>query len=440
MSGDTPSPGRTFGFLDHLALWGSLGLTLYVMPFGSLLVPALSLEQAFLAVLVAASLGALIVAAVAAIAAHTGLATVDLLTELFGRRLRPLIAALLLARNVLWAAFALSLIAGSAELVSERALGAGLRPLWVIAFGLAGLALVAAGPEFVVRKLLRRAGLWLALLVAAGVTLSAYMEFGVPAFLQRPAAGGWPHFGQAVDVMLVVPLLWLPLVADYARLGRGVGSAFGGSFLGLFIATAWMGFLGVVYLPAVDSGDIAGFVVGTQLGMGALAVLLLLQVDDLFAHSHSAGVAWGALLPPGRIVGPAAPAVAAVALALAFDFLAFEGSLLLLGSLFVPLFGVLIAHYLWARGEAEPAAPSALAAWALGFLLYHWIAPPDAGWWQDVTSWLFADALHLTFPLTDEVTWLGAAVPSFLAAFLFHSLARAALTWRRPAPAAVPTS
>jgi NCS1 family nucleobase:cation symporter-1 len=429
-----PPEERTFGFLDHAALWGSLGVTLYIMPFGSLLVPALSLEQAFLAVVVAAVLGGLIVAAVAAIAAYSGLATVELLAQLLGRRSTPLLGALLLLRNVVWAALALSLIADSSELVSERALGAGLRPLWVVVFGLVGLALVAAGPQFTVRKLLRRAGLWLALLVAAGVTLSAYMEFEFPAYLRRPTVGGWPSFWQAVDVMLIVPLLWLPLVADYARMGKSVGSSFGGTFVGLFIATAWLGFLGVAYLPAVESGDISGFVVGMHLGLAALVILLLLQTDEVFANVYSAGVALGAALPAARWAGPFLPGLAVLALALPLNFLEFEGTLLLLGSLFVPLFGVLVADFLQTRGGTQAVAvPSALAAWALGFLLYHWISPSGVGWWQDAMRWLFADALHLAFPLTDEVTWLGAAIPSFLAGFAVHLIVRPALIGLRPA-------
>lgn len=434
MSAETPAEQRTFGFLDHVALWGSLGVTLYIMPFGSMLVPALSLEQAFLAAVVAALLGGLIVAGVAAIAAHSGLSTVELLSQLLGRRFTPLLATLLLVRNVVWAALALSLIAGAAELVSDRALGAGLRPVWVVVFGLVGLALVAAGPQFTVRKVLRRAGLWLALLLAAGVTLSAYMEYEFPTYLRRPAVGGWPSFWQAVDVMLIVPLLWLPLVADYARWGKSVGRSFGGTFLGLFVATAWLGFLGVAYLPAVETGDISGFVVGMQIGLASLVILLLLQTDEVFANVHSAGVALGSVLPVGRRAGFLIPGLAALALALPLDFLEFETTLLLLASLFVPLFGVLMADFLQSRGGAQPAAaPSALAAWMLGFLLYHWISPTEVGWWHDAMSWLFADALHLPFPLTDEVTWLGAAIPSFLAGFAVHLVVRPFLIVVRPA-------
>ncbi len=430
---ETTPQERTFGWLDHAALWGSLGISLYIMPFGSLLVPAMRLEEALGAIVVAALLGSLLVAAVAAIAAHSGLSTVGLLTRLFGERASPLIAALLLARNLLWAAFALSLIADSAELVSDRSLGAGLRPLWVVLFGLAGLGLAAAGPQFVVRRLLRRAGLWLALLVAAVVTLSAYLEFGVPAYLQRPAVGGWPSFWQAVDVMLVVPLLWLPLVADYARWGRSAGGAFAGSFAGLFAGAAWLGFLGAVYLPAVESGDVAGFVVGMKVGLAALVILLLLQVDEVFAGVHSAGVALGAVLPLERRVSAFALGSLVIVLTLPFDFLDFEGSLLLFASLFVPLFGVLLADHLLDLGRlgARATAAPPLAAWAVGFLLYQWISPADTGWWRDAADWLLADLLRLPFPLTDEVTWLGAAIPAFLAGFLVHAVGRAVLARRR---------
>ncbi|HLA18206.1 MAG TPA: cytosine permease [Dehalococcoidia bacterium] len=431
MERGAPAGERTFGTLDHAVLWGSIGVSLYVMPFGSLLVPSLSIEQAFLAVVVAMLLGALLLAAVAAVAARSGLSTVELLARVFGERATPLVAVLLLVRNVAWAAFALSLIAGAAELVSERALGAGLRPLWVIAFGLAGAALAAAGPEFTVRKLLRRAGLWLVLLVAAVITLSAYMQFEVPTYLKRPAVGGWPSFWQAVDVMLIVPLLWLPLVADYARRGKDAAGAFVGSFAGFFVASVWLGFLGVVYLPAVETADISGFVVGMKLGLGALVILLLLQTDEVFAGVHSAGLALRTLVPLGRREGAIALSFLVIALTLPFDLLQAEGWLLLLASLFVPLFGVLLADQLGREPGRAADAPSALAAWAAGFLLYHWISPADLGWWRDAMDWVFAHELGLPFPLTDEVTWLGAAIPSLLGGFTLHLVGRAALAWWR---------
>lgn len=426
---------KPFGFLDNFALWSTLGVTLYIMPFGSLLVPALSIEIAFLAVVVAAVLGGLLIGAMAAIAARTGLGSTDLFARPFGGLSKPFVGILLLLRNVLWGAFALYLISDAAELVSDRALGVGLRPLWALVFTLAGLGLVAAGPEFVIRKLLRRVGIWIVLAVALGITGSAYMEFEIPTYLKRSAAGGWPEFWQAVDVMLLVPLLWLPVVADYARRSSGTASAFAGSFLGLAVTTAWIGFLGVVYLPAVETGDIAGFVVGMQLGVAALVILLILQTDEVFVNAHSAGEAASAVLPVGSRTAAAGCGVLALILALVFDLLSIEGSLLLLASLFVPLAGVVIADFILTRGEEGRSIPySAGVAWAFGFLLYHWIAPSDAAWWQDVARWLFDDTLRLPYPLTDEVMWLGAAIPSFVAAFAIHAVLRTVLALVRQQP------
>src|SRR3990170_437787 len=176
-----PPEGRPFGFLDHAALWGSLWLTLAIMPFGSLLVPSLSIGEALLAVAAAAVVGSLLLATAAAIGAHTGLSSAELFGRPLGVRGPQFVGAVITVRNVLWGGFALALIADSAELVSARALGAEVRPLWVLLFGSAGLALAVAGPEFVVRKVLRRFWFWIALVIAVVITFSAYSEFGVPA-------------------------------------------------------------------------------------------------------------------------------------------------------------------------------------------------------------------------------------------------------------------
>lgn len=417
MSADN-AEGRNFGLLEHFALWATLSAGLYIMPFGSQLVPAMSIERAVLAAAVAAFIAGLLIAAIATAAARNGSTTLDLIAAPFGGCASVPLALLLLVRNVAFAAFALSFMAEAASVVSDRATGEALRPVWVMAFGLLAGILVRLGPEFVVGKVLKRAGLWIVLLLAVVIAGSAYMEFEVPAYLKRPAVGGWPSFWQGVDIMLVVPLLWLPVVADFARFGKDTRSACMGSFLGVFVMTLWFGALGIVYLPAVESGDISGFVVGMNMSLGAAVLLFLLQGDEVFASGVSAENALNALPLPR--IARSAPALlviaAAVVVALPADLLRAEGTFLLLGSLFVPLFGVVIADQLVAR-EGSRFAPVPLLAWATGFLAYHWISPPEAQWWLDVTEWLFADTLGLPFPLTDEVTWLGAAIPSFLAAF-----------------------
>ena len=56
-------------------------------------------------------------------------------------------------------------------------------------------------------------------------------------------------------------------------------------------------------------------------------------------------------------------------------------------------------------------------------------------------DWLFADSMGLPFPLTEEVTWLGAAIPSLLAGFALHLVGLPALAfWRRRLEAAAATA
>lgn len=404
---------RSFGFLDHFALWASLGASLYLMPFAALLMPALSIEQAVLATMVSGLIGGLLIASIAAIAANTGRSTAELLSEPFGQLGRWPVTLLLLARHLLFAIFALVLIADSAQLVSERSLGVGLRGVWVVLFGAAALALVQVGPERVSVGL-RRVGLWLVLLVAVAVSVSAYAEFEIPSYLQRPAAGGWPSFWQATDIMLIFPLLWLPVVADFARFGSDSRSAARGSFAGVFVASVWFGVLGILYLPATSSGDIPGFVVGMQLSLGALGLLFLLQIDEVYANTYASVPAAEFLGAGARArFAPAAIVVAAIPAATLLHVADLEGYVLLAASVFIPAFAIVIARALW-PATRPLAAP--LLAWLAGFLLYQWITPAEIGWWHD--GWDFGLGLaRIPFPLSDSVTWLGAAVPAFLLAF-----------------------
>ena len=413
-----------FGFLDHFALWASLGASLYLMPFGALLVPALSIEQAVLAIMVAGLLGGLLIASIAAIAASSGRSTAELLSEPFGEGGRWAVASLLMVRHIMFAVFALVLIADAAQLISERSVGQGLRQVWVVLFGAGALALAQAGPARVSAGM-RRAGLWLVLLVAIAVSVSAYAEFDIPAYLKRPSAGGWPTFWQATDLMLVFPFLSLPVVADFARFGNEGRSAARGSFAGVFVATVWFGVLGILYLPATDSGDIPGFVTGMQLGFGALAVLFLLQIDEVYTSTYAAVPAMKALGAGTRAkFAPGLIFVAAIPAAIALRMGDLEGYILLVSSIFVPAFAIVLARAFWPR--AQPWAVPALA-WAGGFALYQWISPAEIGWWQDLFGSPI-EAAGVPFPLSDSVTSLGAVVPAFALACAFDLLIPAA--WR----------
>ena len=409
------------GFVDHFTLWASLGASLYLMPFGALLVPELSIGAALAAALLAALLAGLLVAAIVALAARTNRSTLDLLAEPLGDRSRLPLAGLLVLRHTLFATFALVLIADAATLLGERSLGTDLRPFWVLLFAAAALAVSLALGRWPV---LRRVGLGLIILLAVAIAASAYMEFEIPSYLRRPAAGGWPEFWQAVSVMLVFPILWLPVAADHARGSPDHRAATLGSLLGLTLMATWFGALGIIYLPATDSGDTPGFLVGMELGLGAMIFLLLLQLDEVFVNAQSFEFVADDLNMPVSRLTSVIPLLVAIPAAIFLHVGDLEGYLLLVGAVFVPAFGVVLAYSL--RPIDQPLALP-LVAWAGGFVLYQWISPADIGWWLDALNWS-TEQLGVAFPLSDEIGWLGAIIPSFLFAFAVQLIACATLT------------
>jgi NCS1 family nucleobase:cation symporter-1 len=60
----------------------------------------------------------------------------------------------------------------------------------------------------------------------------------------------------------------------------------------------------------------------------------------------------------------------------------------------------------------------AVLVWLLGFLVYNWINPGTVAAWVSLADALFAGLLHLPFPLSARLPWLGASIPAFAVAFL----------------------
>jgi hypothetical protein len=100
------------------------------------------------------------------------------------------------------------------------------------------------------------------------------------------------------------------------------------------------------------------------------------EADEPFANVYSAAVSIQNLLPAvSQRLLICAVAGAATVGALFVDIVAYETFLFLLGSFFVPLFGVLAADFLLGAASAVAVRWSGIAAWAAGFALYQRIQP-----------------------------------------------------------------
>src|SRR5262245_65877672 len=118
-----PPAARRLGARDFAVLWGDLGIGLLVLLAGSFLVPALSLPEAILAILVGSVIGVTLLAATAAIGAQAGVPTMVCLRPSLGLRGSYAPTALNVAQLLGWTVF---------ELVrsEERRVGKGCGAGW----------------------------------------------------------------------------------------------------------------------------------------------------------------------------------------------------------------------------------------------------------------------------------------------------------------------
>lgn len=428
-----PERLRVLGLADTTMLWGNLGISLLVLVAGTLLVPALSLKEALLAIVVGGVLGNAMLGLAGLIGAQARVPGMVLLRAPLGQRGSYLPTVLNVLQNLGWATFELIVIATAAAALSERVFGFEGKWLWTLVFAAVTTVFALLGPISFVRRWVRRFALWAVLASLAYLTWWALDGADLGALWSRPGEGGLT-FWQGVDVMVAMPVSWLPLIADYTRFTRGRASAFWGSGIGYLIPNVWLYGLGAILLLSRNLADTTALMTAIAAGGAASAVALLAltvdETDEPFANVYSTAVSLQNLLPevPQRlliVLVAAASTVGALTIGLG-NYLSF---LYLLGSLFVPLFGVLLADWLLAGARyvrddvfgAPALRPALVAAWIAGFALYQWLQPVGPGWWTRLVG-------HAHPGVVD----IGASVPSFAAAFGLALLAGVGFRRLRP--------
>src|SRR5205823_14008018 len=118
-----PERLRVLSGLDSTLLWGNLSVSLLVIVIGALLVPALSLRDALLAILVGAVVGNVLLGVAALIGADARVPGMVLLRAPLGRRGSYAPTLLNVAQNVGWSTFELIIIATAAAALSRHLFG-----------------------------------------------------------------------------------------------------------------------------------------------------------------------------------------------------------------------------------------------------------------------------------------------------------------------------
>jgi nucleobase:cation symporter-1, NCS1 family len=432
-----PERLRVLGGLDTGLLWGNLGVSLLVVVAGSFLVPRLSLPEALLAIFLGCVLGNLMLGVAGAIGADARVPGMALMRAPLGRRGSYLPTGLNVLQGIGWTVFELLIIATAAAALSDELFGFRAQWLWTIVFGALALVLALLGPIGFVRRFVRRIAIWTVPFAVLYLTWWALEGADLGALWEAPGQGGLSLW-QGADFVIGITVSWIPYAADYTRFSKTRRDAFWGTGLGYLVPDAWLLALGVVIVLSRDLTDAAALpdavVAGGFAAIVALFALLVTETDEAFANAYSAAVSLQNLVPgaPQPLLIGLVTATATAG-ALVVDLVSYQSFLLLLGSVFVPLFAVLLADWLAAGRhysaadvfEAPAWRPGLIAAWVAGFALYQWLFPTGPSWWVALVERL------------SPADWgIGATVPSFLVAFGLAS-AIAAFS-RRSAPGPAP--
>jgi nucleobase:cation symporter-1, NCS1 family len=441
-----PDHRRLSGF-DFAVLWGDLSIGLLVLVTGALLVPSLGFPKALLAIAVGSAIGCIPLALVGLAGAREGVPGMVLFRPVLGVQGSYIPSVLNIVQLVGWTGFEFWAMA----LVANRMLHVSYW-FWLAVVAVVCTALALGGPILVVRKWLERFGAWVVAGVGAWITIKVLTNADLGTVWHQAGTGGYPgRFWLAVDLVIAMPVSWLPLVADYNRFARRDVSSAAGTFWGYAAGNFWFYTLGALLVLGAGLTDVTPGGLGQAIsalagGWIVLLALLVGETDEAFADIYSAAVSSQNLQPRlrqrGVILGVAAAGVALAAWLGNRPTLAignYEYFLLLLGSVFVPLFGVFVADYFVLR-RREPRSTlngRAFVAWVAGFLLYQWSVPTPLARWQDWMQTLFHDWLHLPFPLWNSAA--GASIPAFAAALLLYLALTSLVSRRQPsAPAEAP--
>lgn len=387
-----PKEERNLGGWDFFLLWAGAAVSLAEIWAGSLMVP-LGLGLGLWSILLGHLIGNTPFALGGLIGSRWGIPTMVGVRPSFGIRGSYFAAGLNVIQLIGWTAVMLIVCGGAADAISKL-YGFSNPALWIVLSGMITTFWAFVGHRF--WKWLERVSVVALLALCAAMTYFVFEQFGWRTLSEIPRERSFP-FMLGMDLVIAMPISWLPLVSDYSRFAIHSRSSFWGTWIGYLVISSWMYLLGLAASLATRSPDPSGVVVNLMLKFGwaipALVIVLFSTFTTTFLDIYSTAISGLNIVPTfGERKGVLIGGIVGTATALIFPtLLSYEHFLLFIGAMFCPLFGIVLADYfllrrgslnvedLYRRGGQywfrKGVNLLAIFVWAMGFAIYLGFSP-----------------------------------------------------------------
>ena len=350
-----------------MVLWFGASISIAEVLAGTLLAP-LGFREGFTAILIGHVIGGVIQFLAGLIGAKSGLSATQTFRISFGRYGSYFFSILNIMQLLGWTAVMIISGAKALDGIAGVLLDHRNEALWCLVIGCLILIWIARGIKGIFKAhALVIAALFICLLILG------YKVFTLPGGAHTVTSAPL-SFGQAVELNVAMCLSWLPLISDYSRMLK---HPLRGVLAGVFCyicGGAIMFTIGLGVALYAGATEISDMLLSSGLGVPGLFVIAFSTVVGTFLDAHSSGVSAANINPKVR-EKPAGICVVILGAALAIfvPMSQYENFLYLIGSVFAPLFAVLLVDvYVFGQRDINYAINvKNLALWLTGFIIYR---------------------------------------------------------------------
>jgi len=377
-----PAKKRIYTFIDIFSIWVGAGIGIGEMWAGAVLSPALPLITAVIVNIIGHVIGNLILGAVAIEGAETGIPTMVLSRGSFGIKGSILPSMLNYIQLIGWTGIMIIVGARAMDAISQI-FGYSYYYIWVIFFGIIVTAWTLIGPEK--WKSLGKFSAILLLILSVWIIYVTLQKHSLNELIARKSTGEI-SFMLGLDLVIAMPLSWVPLIADYSRFCKDRKTAFFGSYIGYFISSGMMYFVGSLSNVAFNKNDPISIIAAYGLGIPAMIIVIFSTTTTTFMDIYSGAITYKNVFTQANIkkqiifVG-----IIGTLLAIFFPAAQYETFLYIIGGAFIPVASIMIVDYFLIKGGYDIQHLfmekgkywyknghnlNALFSWTIGFIFY----------------------------------------------------------------------